>query len=255
MFALAFSYAATATAWPALYVKEAAVATSQGTPAPLSAAATKTRIWSITESTVTYYQFINPRKVTLLTTKTVTSLEPWPAFSVFPTTVTEVVISHVTWEDRTTYSNGGGSSTSITSFVATVPETWVVSQPRRTDTPAGTRPDDLQCENTCAPPVADDHGGDGDGDPVCVERGLHTGCQGQCAQREEGGPWWCYQMHQRDYVHVPMRMGRACWGGDLQYRQLNTPCEAGDVAVGCVKCQGWNYTWGAVNWEGPEAVD
>ncbi|KAK3937156.1 hypothetical protein QBC46DRAFT_344895 [Diplogelasinospora grovesii] len=250
-----------------------------------SSSSTRTRIWSTVESTITYYQFINPRKITLYTTKTVTSLEPYyyPITS-FPTTVTEVVISHVTWEGRTTYSNGE-TSTSVTSFVVTNPETWVVSQPRETDLPAGVGADELPCgdcpstSSSGTTSTLSSSGSSGSGsvlgsgtetgvgevqvDVRCEALGLRTGCQGQCASRygngENGGGeggeeslWWCYQMHEREYTNPSLRMGRACWGGNLQFVQLNEPCVQGDRAVACVPCQGVNASWGAVNWSGPE---
>ncbi|KAK3376774.1 hypothetical protein B0T24DRAFT_592414 [Lasiosphaeria ovina] len=219
------------------------LATSKAAAASL---ATKTRIWSTTESSVTYYQFINPRKITLITTKTVTSYEP--SVATLPTTVTEMVVSHVTWEDRISYSNGD-RSTSITSFVATVPETWAVAKPQPTDLPAGTGAGaaELQCSEELNPgrPEAA-------ADPLCTAHGLKTGCQGQCALRDNS--WWCFEMHERDYTNAALRMGRACWGGNLEFRQLNTPCVVGDVGMACVPGQGLNTSWGAVNWEGPEAA-
>ena len=57
-------------------------------------------------------------------------------------------------------------------------------------------------------------------------------------------------MRERDYVHPEMRMGRACWGEGLRFRQVNEPCEEGDLAMGCLGCKGVDVSWGAVNWSG-----
>ncbi|KAM7186453.1 hypothetical protein V8F20_011388 [Naviculisporaceae sp. PSN 640] len=222
---------------------------------PLAEAATKTRtkIWSTTESSVTFNQWIYPHKATLYTTKTVTSFEPRPTFTSYPGTVIQTVISHVRLEDRYTYSDGR-TTTSTTAYVATVPETWVVSKPTAAAKPlTGTRPGSLACKenkdgSSCHSPAQNE-------DPICQAAGLKTGCQGQCVRHEEDDEWWCYMMHQRDYVYPELRMGRACWGAGLRFRQLNVPCLEGDLGMGCVACEGLDYTWGAVNWEGPEARD
>lgn len=216
-------------------------------PAALAATRTKTKIWSTVESSVDIVLWIDPRRVTMYTTKTVTSFEPRPVFTSYPGTVVQVVVSHVRREDRMTYS-GGGSSTSTTAWVATVPETWVVSKPTGRPVLRGGVP---RCEES-------DSGGDGTcevtkGNKRCDAAGLKTGCQGQCVRHEEEGEWWCYMMRQRDYVRPEMRMGRACWGDGLRYRQVNEPCEEGDLPMGCVACRGVDVSWGAVNWEGPEA--
>ncbi|KAK3313270.1 hypothetical protein B0H66DRAFT_389492 [Apodospora peruviana] len=217
---------------------------------------TRTKIWSTVESSVTAIQWVNPRKATQFTTKTVTTLEPRPTFASYPGTVTEIVISHVTWEGRTTSSNGD-TSTSVTSFVATVPETWVVSRPSSTPRkagaqplPAGTKEGGLPCGGGCSSSSSGrPSGGE---DPLCEATGMRTGCQGQCVMHEEN-EWWCYMLHQRDYKYPEMRMGRACWGPGGRYRQLNTPCLVGDVGMACVPCQGLDSSWGAGSWEGPEA--
>ncbi|KAK3317883.1 hypothetical protein B0T19DRAFT_300919 [Cercophora scortea] len=214
----------------------------QVTPAPAlpQSQAGRTHIWSSTKSLATFYQFINPRRVTLYTTVTITSVDPW-TISSYPTTVVASVTSHVTWEGHTTYLDNGDTGTSLTSFTATVPETWVVARPAHTDIPAGTTEDKLPCAECSRPPP----------DPLCEASGLQTACQGQC--RMERGAWWCYMLHERDYKYADMRMGRVCWGGNSQYRQLNAPCVVGDGAVACVPCQGKNISWGALNWEGPVA--
>lgn len=243
---------------PLVLVVSVVEAASPEITAAAAATKTRTKISSATESSVTFNQWINPYKATLYTTKTVTSFEPRPTFSTYPGTVVQTVVSHVRLEDRYTYSDGR-TTTSVTSYVATVPETWVVSKPTAAAKPllggGGAR---LSCEETkekgagggggCPSSAQQEH-------PQCQAAGLKTGCQGQCVRHEEDGEWWCYMMHQRDYVHPEMRMGRACWGANLRYRQLNVPCLEGDLAMGCVACEGLDHTWGAVNWEGPEARD
>lgn len=231
----------------------AALETAPAAASPLAEAPTKTqtKIWSTTESSVTYNQWINPYKATLYTTKTVTSFEPRPTFASYPGTVIQTVVSRVRLEDRYTYSDGR-TTTSTTSYVVTVPETWVVSKPTPAAKPL-TGAGSLSCEENKDRPTC--HSSAQQEDPLCQAAGLKTGCQGQCVRHEEEDEWWCYMMHQRDYVHPEMRMGRACWGAGLRYRQLNVPCLESDLGMGCVACEGLDYTWGAVNWEGPEARD
>ena len=217
---------------------------------------TKTNVWSTTLTATTFIPFINPRRVELITTETVTSLEPPWASPSLPATVTETVISNVTWEDRVTYLEKGETSTSVTSFIATVHDTWLVHKPQKTDLPAGS----ISTGSAACGSEASIGGCDGGPpDPVCKEEGLMTACQGQCQPRKGDGDdsgnflWWCYMLRQREYSYPELRMGRACWGGNLEYRQLNTPCVTGDVAVACVPCQGVNSSWAGLNWKGPEA--
>ena len=83
---------------------------------------TKTKIWSTVESSVDFVQWINPRKMTMFTTKTVTSFEPRPVFTPYPNTIVQVVVSHVRLEDRITPLNAlpvGLETTNVSGTVAT----------------------------------------------------------------------------------------------------------------------------------------
>lgn len=222
--------------------------------APVTVAAayptTTTKISTTTKSSTTVIQFINPRVVTIFTIITATTLIPGPV-TALPATVVETVISHITFEYRTSYSDSA-PSTSVSTAVITVPSTWIVARPQATDLAAGTSADALPCDdnNNCATTKAQAAAA---ADPRCDALGLETGCQGQCEERDDddGGAWWCYQLYVADYSEASLRMGRACWGGDDRYEQLNTPCVAGDHRVACTPCQGLDGSWGALNWTGP----
>ncbi len=197
---------------------------------------------------------------------TVTSLEPGPILPPYPATVVETVISRVTWEERITYSPGGPPepTTSRTSVTVTAPETWIVSHPTQQMSqaflPAGTNRDAIPCGAgtftggmPSTPPVSEqceEARRLAPADETCTASGLRTACLGQCQLREDN-EWWCYQMQEREYQDESRRMGRACWGGNLRFRQLNAPCLVGDVALGCVPCRGTDISWGPVYWEGP----
>jgi hypothetical protein len=225
-------------------------ASTEPAPVPSPAAAdyatTTTVISSTTESSTSLIQFINPRVVTIITTITATTLRPGPVTS-FPATVVETVVSHITFEFRTSYTDGG-RTTSMSSAVVTVPATWIVAAPRPTDLAAGTTADELPCSaDGCTTEVQERTREDSD--PRCDALGLQTGCQGQCEERE--GAWWCYQLYLADYRDAKLRMGRACWGADNRYEQLNSPCVASDRKVACTACGGLDDSWGALNWTGP----
>ena len=200
----------------------------------------------------------------MIKTYTVTELQPGPVTGPFPATVTQTAITQAVWEDRVTYLSAGPSgsgsgsgsgspsaSTSVTAYVYTDRQAWVVSPPRPgmdlPPAPAGTA-ESLACggATSCPASEADPH-------PECEARGLRTACNGgQCELRAGGAEWWCYQMWQREGSDASRRMGRACWGADGTFRQLNVPCAQGDVEVGCVPCQGESAGgWAAVRWEGP----
>ncbi|KAB5566622.1 hypothetical protein GE09DRAFT_742291 [Coniochaeta sp. 2T2.1] len=214
----------------------------------------KTTINTTTLATTTAYLFIYPRREELLTTMTITTLEPpWATVSL-PTTITETIIKQLTYEQRITYLESDLTTTSFTTYTGiTVHDTWVIHRPEATDLPAGSRStDDVPCgeEETCA---------GGPPDPLC-DNGLVAACQGQCQPRPRGDRdnnwyWWCLMIRPREMVYPDLVMGRACWGGNWEYRQLNTPCVRGDAAVPCVPCKGVNESWGALNWHGPVAGD
>lgn len=210
-------------------------------------AATTTVISTTTESSTTVVQFISPRVVTIITTITATSLRPGPVTS-FPATVVETVVSHITFEFRTSYQDGG-RTTSLSSAVVTEPSTWVVTAPRATDLAEGMTADALPCGGADSCTAEMQERAQEDGDPRCNALGLQTGCQGQCERRD--GAWWCYQLYLSDYRDAKLRMGRVCWGEDNRYEQLNTPCVAGDRKVACTACGGLDDSWGALNWTGP----
>ncbi|KAK4218370.1 hypothetical protein QBC37DRAFT_383549 [Rhypophila decipiens] len=234
---------------------------------PLAAAAaaaastkTTTKIRSTTESTVDFNPHLRPWRVTRYTTVTVTSYEPRPTFASYPGAVVQKVVSSVTIEERYTFiQENSSSSTGVTSWAVTVPETWVISRPTAAAAkplPAGTSARDLPCGGgggsqdddgqSCVPSSSQ-------GDPLCQASGLRTSCMGQCVRHEEENEWWCFVMHQRDYPQLAM--GRACWGGggDQRFRQLNVPCLEGDLALGCSACGGLDYSYAPLKWEGPEA--
>ncbi|TPX12607.1 uncharacterized protein E0L32_000784 [Thyridium curvatum] len=209
--------------------------------AALSQAARTVRVWSTVQSTVTAIPFINPRRMTVYTTQTVTSLQDAPRPTVFPTTVVETAIMSITWESRVTYLDDGATTTEFSSTTATVPSTWVVAgAPQPTNLAVGRDP---ACGKSPIAAAAEA--------PQCASRGLHTGCQGQCQLRD--GAFWCLLMGYADYKVDSLKMGRACWGGDNQFEQLNTPCLEGDQRTACTADKGLDDSWGAVNWIGPIA--
>ncbi|KAK3400587.1 hypothetical protein B0T20DRAFT_404766 [Sordaria brevicollis] len=108
-------------------------------------------------------------------------------------------------------------------------------------------------------------------DPTCLSSNLTTGCQGQCLWKPSLSPdtpspatgpgtYWCLHIHPYQYSDPSLRMGRACWGSFLRYRQLNKPCLVGDVGMACLPCVnggdgavgGRDQSWDAVFWEGEE---
>ncbi|KAK4192310.1 hypothetical protein QBC35DRAFT_447623 [Podospora australis] len=226
----------------------------QITPFP-AAEKTKTIIKTTTESSVAIIQWISPRRETYFTTKTITTLRPVLPTSVpsFPTTVTETAISFITYSDETTYlSPEAASSTEIgrkESFTVTTTSIWAAYTPF----PAMMSADE---KVVCGEGYFTSSGNnttEEEGDERCREKGMRTGCQGQqCQWEAETETWWCYLMGaEREYVDSTKRMGRACWGSPgLRYMQLGTPCEKGDVEMGCVKGRGRDVSWGAVYWEG-----
>jgi len=74
------------------------------------------------------------------------------------------------------------------------------------------------------------------------------------------GVFWCMQTHRTRTDRVfsfgflqdrQRSMGRACWGGNLEYHQLLTPCQMGDFTLGCTPCHGRNGSYREMNWDGP----
>lgn len=184
--------------------------------------------------------------MTHYTTATMTAYEPGGVKGPFPATVVQTVVSHLTYRDVTTSMLRGEEVTSTSTYDWTSGETWVVSPVQPTDLGVGTHAGDLPLP--C--------GGAGEAcievkpSDVCAALGLRTACLGQCEHRDDGN-WWCYRMWKREYGQDGKTMGRACWGGHMEFHQLNLPCVSGDVAVGCLRCNGLDQTWGAVNWTGP----
>ena len=197
--------------------------------------------------------WINPRVETYVTILTVTVLEPGPVTSgPFPATVPQIAITSGTI--HTTISSSGAAvrqTPPSETWVYTSTETWVVSPPEPTFLPASTRGDAVACEDAVVCAKEEGGQGEGKGEAVCDKAGMRTGCLGQCEMRADG-MWWCYRMWEREWGAEGgrLRMGRACWGEGLKFRQLNVPCVMGDVAVGCKPCTGRDISWGAVNWEG-----
>ncbi|OIW27641.1 hypothetical protein CONLIGDRAFT_682668 [Coniochaeta ligniaria NRRL 30616] len=84
-----------------------------------------TNVWSTTETTITRPQFYGPTLVTILASRTITTLEENdPAPTSYPCTLTDTIISRVTYEYRMTFSDGH-SSTSVSSAEYTIPTTRV----------------------------------------------------------------------------------------------------------------------------------
>jgi hypothetical protein len=80
-------------------------------------------VWSTTETTISRPQFYGPTLVTILASRTVTNLEQdGQPFASYPCTVTDTIISSVTYEYRMTFSDGH-SSTSVSSAEYTIPTT------------------------------------------------------------------------------------------------------------------------------------
>ncbi|KAK3348362.1 hypothetical protein B0H65DRAFT_508273 [Neurospora tetraspora] len=356
------------------------------TPTTTATTYTVTKISSTTLTTVSPVLHISPHILSLITTMTVTTYEPWPAFpslgndlgltwsSPWSTTVLEEVVSSVTWVERRRYLEGRGTGlkgegdmeedgeeegkeeeTTVTSFVVTTENTWVVhpaggptgiflatgvgvvvgcggcslapAQPTtgsgsrlgraaETEEPAARRWEQSTAQEqenvTRDKPKKGQLGADMtwtteaeatvvvvEEDPICKSTNLTTGCQGQCiwkpafrfttthqainstfpdtsssspsTTRPEAHPataatglgtgtYWCLHIHPYHYADPSMRMGRACWGSYLRYRQLNAPCLVGDVGMACLPCvkggEGEpgkkDESWDAVFWEGEE---
>lgn len=210
-----------------------------------------TTAWSTVSTSYGPEWFMGVHYFTAYTSITVTTLPvPTPALTSYPTSVTQTVISQITWESRIMYIpiDPLGTQTSFSSTNYTDLQTYVLAQPQPTDLPANTTTNNLPCEQcpssntTVTAPLSSDS--------RCAARGLHTGCEGrQCEQRAED-IWWCYVLRPSEYdTEAEFRMGRVCWGGNNEYLQLNQPCESGDYAVPCVPCQGRNDSWRAVNWD------
>jgi hypothetical protein len=84
-------------------------------------------------------------------------------------------------ESRGTYLVNNATSTSVTSFVATVHGTWLVHKPQKTDLPAGsTSTGEVPCSSEAGAGGCDG----GPPDPVCEADALMVGCQGQCKARK-----------------------------------------------------------------------
>ncbi|TVY83034.1 Chitinase [Lachnellula suecica] len=88
-----------------------------------------TKIWSTTETTVSYPGWFGPTIFSMITTRTVTTIDP--VVTSYPATFTEEVISSVTWEYRYYYSDGS-SLTSISSGVYTKTPTITLAGPTAT---------------------------------------------------------------------------------------------------------------------------
>lgn len=201
---------------------------------------TSTSIWSMTESSSTTPGPWGPvQKVIVITTQTVTLLEPHlTPIASYPATLIQTAITSRTYEYRITYSSMEGPvSTSLSSGVYTVPSTWVLHPVQPTDMSVETSMSSLPCEECAASTWT--------ADSRCAAKGLDTACQGQCRLRED--IWWCYKMYYSDYGS-DVQMGRACWGNDSYYEQLLEPCNVADHKVACVPCKGWDYSWSAVTW-------
>ncbi|KAB5583590.1 hypothetical protein GE09DRAFT_305504 [Coniochaeta sp. 2T2.1] len=81
-----------------------------------------TAVWSTTETTISRPQFYGPTLVTILASRTITTLEQKDQPTSYPCTLTDTFISRVTYEYRMTFSDGH-SSTSISSAEYTIPTT------------------------------------------------------------------------------------------------------------------------------------
>lgn len=83
-----------------------------------------TFVWSTTETTITRPQWDGPTLVTILASRTITTIEQDQARTACPCTITETIISSVTYEYKMTFSDGQ-SSTSFSSAEYTIPTTTV----------------------------------------------------------------------------------------------------------------------------------
>ena len=201
---------------------------------------TITSIWSsTTSSSTTPGPWGAVQKMVVITTQTVTLLEPHPtSIDSYPATVVQTAITSRTYDYRITYSSiDGPVSTSISSGVYTVPSTWVLHPAEPTDMAEGMLMPSLPCEECTASTWT--------ADSKCAAKGLNTACQGQCRLRDD--TWWCYKMYYSDYGS-DVQMGRVCWGNDSYYEQLLEPCNVADHRLACLPCKGWDYSWGAVIW-------
>jgi hypothetical protein len=97
-------------------------------PTPTAAPSTDiprvcTNVWSTTETTISRPQWYGPTLVTILASRTITVLEQNGMLPTsYPCTLTDTIISRVTYEYRMTFSDGH-SSTSISSAEYTIPTT------------------------------------------------------------------------------------------------------------------------------------
>ncbi|CCC14495.1 hypothetical protein SMACR_09352 [Sordaria macrospora] len=342
--AIPFLLATATNAIPTIPAAAAPTQIPSPTPTTTASTYTVTKISSTTLTTSSPVLHISPHILSLITTMTVTTYEPWPAFFAsdmdvdmdmemdsVATTVLETVVSSATWVERRRYLDvtnmrvaggeeeelergGSEEETTITSFVVTMENTWVVHPvpaaaptdiflatgaavgccgcslpapsapiPEPTFTRASSR---NTVQEEVAKPKADNMGlGE---DPMCESTGLATGCQGQCVWKPSFpipnqlqkindtattatnttaataatglGTFWCLHIHPYHYSDPSLRMGRACWGSYLRYRQLNAPCLVGDVGMACLPCvKGGDggvgrkdESWDAVFWEGEE---
>lgn len=199
---------------------------------------TITRVWSATNTQITPYNPMLPvdyYSKTVISTVTVTILEPWPAPpSAFPYTMRQTAISRSTVESRMLKTLNSPTVTYITTGTATGTSAWVLWPPRPTDMAVGAR---LPCQE-CEPQGWES-------DPRCENLGLDTACQGQCEKKD--GLWWCYQRYYTD--GQDLAMGRVCWGNSTEYAQLVEPCIATDHQVACKPCKGKDISWNSVNWD------
>ncbi|KAH8881325.1 hypothetical protein GQ53DRAFT_832511 [Thozetella sp. PMI_491] len=198
---------------------------------------TVTRISSSTLTEITPYNPVLPvpwYSKTVISTVTVTLLEPWPASPTsFPYTMLQTAVKHSTIESRLVVTISAPPETSFSYATVTGTSTWILWRPAVTDMPAGGSGSCSECVASSPTP-----------DPRCERLGLDTACQGQCEQRD--GLWWCYRRYYSD--PSSLAMGRACWGNKTEYAQLLTPCIGTDHALPCMPCKGKDYAWNSVNW-------
>jgi hypothetical protein len=198
--------------------------------------ATRTSVYPISTSTTVLAPFAMPYTFfEYTTTGMATRLEPVPTS--FPTAVRVEIVSDVTIQETASMAAAPPAMSTYTAQLRDV-QTWHLYQPQPTDLPATTN-----LESTCGSCRSQDY----KPDAKCEAMGLETACQAQCQQRD--GTWWCRSISQPLYNRGPdVRMGRACWGNETHYLQLNSPCRVGDPLIECVSCRGNLHNFVPKNW-------
>ncbi len=206
-------------------------ASRDGTPAasPTSSTTTSypTTVTSTWSTTITSFSsatpFSTPPSMWMVTTSTVTVIEPWPVSpdpAQFPMTMVQTSIVHA-W----TVLAGVSITASALMSTTTLYKTWVVWETQAADLPVGNVP---RCEaGGCTPAAWKPNG-------HCLGLGMETRCRAQCIIRD--WQWWCLKDDKQGKTADSPPMGRLCWGSATNYTQLVEPCDGTDYLPDCPAC-------------------